>query len=183
MATIGKYGKVEFSKDDIQFIKDNFQSMTNEEIALRLCVKKTILRMTAYSMGLQRMTLEYWPQGAVDYLVNNYKVMGNLEIAEHLNEHFPRNKKWCTHHIDKKIGYLKLQRSKKDLLNITERNRQRGSYGTPNPKKKVKELRTFITFKNNKYELLPGQTKEELFELILQGNIGPINDKENDTTI
>ena len=36
MPTIGKYGKILFSNEDLQFIKDNFQLMTNAQIAEKL---------------------------------------------------------------------------------------------------------------------------------------------------
>ena len=54
MATIGKYGKVLFSEDEIQFLKDNFKLMTNKQIAAALQLKPTIVRMKAYELGLQK---------------------------------------------------------------------------------------------------------------------------------
>ncbi len=58
MATIGKYGKVIFSDEDIQFIKDNFQPMTNDLIADALGLKKKQL----YARKLMNWVCKEWSQ-------------------------------------------------------------------------------------------------------------------------
>ena len=164
MATIGKQGKIQFSEDDLNFIKTNFKTMTNQQIADSLGLKKTRVRMKAYELGLQRMQLEYWPVNAVNYLKLNYKLMGNLEIVRYFSIDFPKAKGWTTRHIDKKLEQLALKRNKQDFYNITERNRQNGSYGTPNPKLKRKLMpkiwlkldpRTIV-------EVKPGQCEKDI---------------------
>lgn len=167
MATIGKYGKVEFSESDIQFINDNFQHMTNQQIADALGLKKTIVRMKAYELGLQRMKLEYWPPEAVEFLKANYQIMGNTEVVKNFNNNFPKQKGWSTHHIDKKLEQLGLKRTKDNLEGIIERNRQLKCFGKPNPKLDKKRVKTIIHFRDKKYVLKPGQTTKELyFEII-----------------
>lgn len=163
-----------FSKKDIKFIRDNFQSMTNQQIADALGLKKTKVRMKAYELGLQRIKLEYWPVEAVDYLISNYKIMGNVEIVEYFNSMFPKSKGWTTSHIDKKLEQLHLKRNKRDWYSIIERNRLQGRYGNPNPKKNGRQLKVIVTFKEKKYLLKPGQSKEELFDLIITNKVEPI---------
>jgi hypothetical protein len=131
MATIGKYGKVVFSEEDIQFIKLNFQKMTNKNIAEALRCKKTIVRMKAYDLGLQRMKLEYWSKEAVDFLISNYQTMGNNEIARELQLRFKKQKGWTKNHILKKLKQMNLKRTFRELGAINERNRLAGSYGKP----------------------------------------------------
>ena len=164
MATITKYGKILFSDNEIQFIKDNFATMTNQQIADRLGLKKTRVRMKAYELGLQRMQLEYWPVDAVDFLKSNYKLMGNLEIVRYFTIHFPKTKGWTTSHIDKKLEQLALKRNKQDFYNITERNRQNGSYGTPNPKLKRKPMPKIWLKLDAKtiVEVKPGQCEKDI---------------------
>lgn len=174
MAQVVKYGKIEFSDQDIEFIKENFQSMTNQQIADALGLKKTTVRTKAYDLGLQRMQMEYWSRSAIDYLVSNYKTMGNVEIVEYFKANFPKEKGWTTKHITKKLSQLGLKRNRQDWYNILERNRQQGSYGKPNPKKKVKLLKAIVTFKEKKYLLSEGQSKEDLFNLILSNQVEPI---------
>lgn len=171
MATKGKYGKIEFSDQDIQFIKDNFQSMTNEAIAASLGLKKTIVRTKAYELGLQRMKLEYWPTEAVELLKANYQTIGDRELCRMFNKQFPKEKGWTTKHIQKKLSQLELYRSKLDWYNIKERNRDNGSFGKRNPNnnpppppppapKKV----FFQLNPKTRIELKPGQTIEQLKE-------------------
>lgn len=133
MATIGKYGKIIFSESDIQFIKDNFQTMTNQSIADVLGLKKTIVRTKAYEMGLKRIKLEYWSQEAIDFLKANYYKIGNKELVRIFTEKFPKEKGWTVSHINKKLTQLNLKRTKLDWFMIKERNRNNGSFGKRNP--------------------------------------------------
>ncbi|WP_264521184.1 hypothetical protein [Flavobacterium sp. N1994] len=174
MAVVGKYGKIDFSDDDIKFIEDNFKIMTNKKIADNLGLKPTRVRIKAYELGLKKIELEFWPVEAIQYLKSNFKSIGNKEIVKYFNSKYPKKKGWTTKHIDKKLSQLKLKRTLQDLYNIRERNRQNGSYGPPNPNKKAKLLKGFVMFKNEKYIIEPGQTKEEIFELIITNKIQPI---------
>lgn len=173
MATIGKYGKILFSNEDIQFIKDNFQHMTNQKIADILGLKQTIVRTKAYELGLQRLKLEFWSEAAVNYLRDNFRTTGNKEIAKHFNTHFPKNKNWCKRHISKKLAQLNLQRTPQDLYIIREHNRQLGSYGKPNPKLKRKPMPKLYYQLNSKtrIELKPGTDINKIKEKYQHYNI------------
>jgi hypothetical protein len=122
MATKGKYGKIMFSEEDIQFIKDNFQSMTNQQIADALGLKKTRVRTKAYELGLKRMELEYWTPKQVKFLKENYKEIGDSELAEIFSAKWYKAKGWTKKHIEKKRRYLKLKRTKLQIKKIHKRN-------------------------------------------------------------
>lgn len=173
MPTIGKYGKILFSNEDLQFIKDNFQLMTNAQIAEKLGLKITLVRMKAYEMGLQRIKLEYWPIEAVEFLKKNFRSQGNKEIAKYFNNTFPKEKGWTTCHIDKKLEQLNLKRNAQDQYIITERNRQNGSYGKPNPKLKRKAMPKLYYQLNSKtrIELKPGTDINKIKEKYQHYNI------------
>jgi hypothetical protein len=163
MATIGKQRKILFSENDIQFIKDNFQSMTNQQIADVLGLKKTIVRMKAYSLGLQRMTLEYWPKEAVEFLKDNYHKIGNREICRIFNTQYPKQKGWTPNHIDKKLEQLNLKRTKLDWYTIKERNRDNGSYGKRNLKNNPAPPKSYFYLNaKTRIEVKPGQSIEKL---------------------
>lgn len=164
MATKGKYGKIIFSEADIKFIKDNFQSMTNDAIAAALDCKKTIVRTKAYELGLQRINLERWTLDQIRYLKANYKLKGNRELVRYFTENWHKDKGWTTRQINKKLSQLQLFRNKQDLFNITERNRQNGSFGTPNPKKKLKPMPKvyFMLDSKTRIEVKPGQEVSDL---------------------
>jgi hypothetical protein len=163
MATIGKYGKVIFSEEEIQFIKDNFQSMTNQQIADALGLKKTVVRTKAYELGLQRNEMEYWPDEAVKFLKENYHKIGDREMARFFNKEFPKNKNWTCRQIQKKMAYLKLKRTKLDWFMIKERNRDNGSFGNRNPKNNPQPPKSYFYLNpKTRIEIKPGQSVEQL---------------------
>jgi hypothetical protein len=59
---------------------------------------------------------------------------------------------------------LGLYRNKQDLFNIAERNRQNGSFGKPNQKKKLKPMPKVYFMLDNKtrIEVKPGQEVSDL---------------------
>lgn len=163
MATIGKYGKVEFSESDLEFIKQNFQSMTNQQIADSLGLKKTTVRTKAYELGLQRMKLEYWPPAAVQFLKDNYHLIGDRELCRIFNEKYPKTKGWTSKHIQKKMEYLGLKRNKLNWFTIKERNRDNGSFGKRNPKNNPMPPKAYFYInEKTRVEIKPGQSVEQL---------------------
>lgn len=165
MATIGKYGKIIFSEQEIQFIKDNFKKMTNEQIANDLGLKKTIVRTKAYELGLQRMELECWPNEAVFYLKANYHKIGDREMCRHFSEAFPKQKGWTSRQIQKKMSQLGLKRNKLHWYCIKERNRTNGSFGKKNFKNNPAPPKVYFHLNpKTRIELKPGQTVEQLKE-------------------
>lgn len=100
--------------------------MTNQEIADALRLKKTVVRMKAYELGLQRMQLEYWTPVMVKYLKDNYKSKGDVEIMNYFKKHYPKSKGWKRNAIHKKRKYLKLHRTEKQLANIIRKNCAKG---------------------------------------------------------
>lgn len=165
MATKDKYGKIIFSESDIQFIKDNFQTMTNQAIADALGLKQTTVRTKAYKMGLQRMKLEYWPDEAVAFLKANYHRIGNCEIVRIFTDRFPKEKGWTVSHIDKKLEQLNLKRTKLDWFMIKERNRDNGSFGKRNPKNNPEPPKVYVQVDpKTRVQLKPGQTPQAVKE-------------------
>lgn len=163
MATIGKYGKVIFSDEEIQFLKTNFQSMTNKQIAKALGLKITLVRMKAYELGLQKTEKEYWTKEAVQFLKENFHKIGNRELSKIFNNKFPKNKNWTPNHIQKKMFYLGLKRTKLDCFVIKERNRDNGSFGTKNIKNNPEPPKSYFYLNpKTRIEVKPGQSIEQL---------------------
>lgn len=123
-----KYGKIELTDLAINFIKDNFDKMTNKELADHLGLNLTRLRNEVYKMSLQRIEMEYWTDEQVQYLKDNYKKNGDVELAEYYEKTWPKNKPWSGKHIEKKRRYLNLKRSMSDIKNIKIRNIEKGRF-------------------------------------------------------
>lgn len=125
-STSGK--KYDWSKKEINFLKRNFYKLSNKQLAKELNLSNTMLRTKCYELGLKRMDLEYWTDEQVKYLIENYKKIGDVEIAEIFDLVYPKNKSWTKKHIEKKRKYLKLKRTIEELVNIRERNKMNGRF-------------------------------------------------------
>lgn len=118
--------KIPWSNDEIQFLKNNFWNMTSYELSAALGKKRTIVRNKYKELGLSKMELEYWHRGAVKFLRNKYKALGDVEIAEVLQSLFPKKKRWTKNHIAKKRKQLKLNSTQKQVEKILIRHHKPG---------------------------------------------------------
>jgi len=134
MPKIGKNSKIIFTPSERQFMIDNFNSMTNKQIADAIGVKLTRLRNELFSLGLKRIELVYWTEEQVSFLINNYKTIGDVELAEIFESTWPKNKTWTKKHIEKKRRYLSLKRTKEEIDSIFERNVLSGRFKECNRK-------------------------------------------------
>ena len=111
-----------------QYIIDNFKSKTNKEIALALGLNLSYIRRKAYSLGLFRIELQLWTEEQVNFLRENYGVIGDTELANIFQEKFKKNKSWNKEQIQKKRKSLKLKRTPEQLKLINKRNFSLGLY-------------------------------------------------------
>lgn len=116
----------QLTESQIEFIRKNFDSMNNPEIARALGLKLQFLRDRLYELGFYRMRLEYWTDEQIQFLKDNFREIGDLELAEIFQEKWPKQKIWSLKHIEKKRNYLNLHRSPQDLANVMQRNVDQG---------------------------------------------------------
>lgn len=116
------YNKITFTPAQRKFLTDNWPNMTNVQLAESLGLKVTRVRMELYAMGLKRMEQEKIPSQAVEYIKEHYRTMGDTEIAQELQQRWPKNKGWSKKHVEKKRRYLKLKRTKAQIQAIHTRN-------------------------------------------------------------
>lgn len=120
--------RVTFIEDHQAFIRDNFDKYTNSELAEIMGFSLQFIRAKCHSMGLYRMTLEYWTEEQIQFLKDNFQQIGDKELAEIFNVKWHKNKSWTFKHIEKKRMYLKLKRSKEELSAIHDRNVEMGRF-------------------------------------------------------
>jgi hypothetical protein len=111
-----------------KFITKNFDQYSNKELATMLGCSIGHVRARCYAMGMLRMTLEYWTEEQINFLIENYQVIGDKELAEIFNNMWSKEKGWTFKHIEKKRLYLKLKRSKEELHQIYLRNLENGRW-------------------------------------------------------
>lgn len=147
------------------FIIENFKSMTNDGIAAAIGLKKTYVRLYAYSLGLQREIKMYWNKDQEQFLLDNYATIGNTELAKMINEQFPSEKIFNKKTIEKKLILLGIKRTTKMLANIRERNRLNGMWGRPNESKSNSFVSSWLVINDKlKVQLKPGQDPNEVKE-------------------
>ena len=120
------YGKIVWSKKHEDFVRKNHPIMTNRQLADKLPYGLTTVRQKCYELGLYRMRLEYWTPEQERFLEQNYRLIGDYELAEIFNRLWNKNKGWTHKHIEKKRKYLGLIRTRKQLDNIYQRNLDAG---------------------------------------------------------
>lgn len=147
------YNKILWTADQENFIKDNFHSMTNQQLADALSIKLTSVRTKCYSMGLKRMDLDYWTPEQVALLKKRWKTRGDSEIAEEFAKLWYKEKGWSKKHIEKKRRYLKLKRTEEMKASIFRRNKRLGRWSECAVKawknRDVNPNGTIVYWKNN----------------------------------
>jgi len=120
--------RFDLSVEQIDFIKANYDSMSNKELSEALSLKIQLLRKKIYKLGFYRYRLEYWTEEQIDYLKENYRNIGDKELAKIFNGLWEKQKAWTLKHIEKKRNYLGLHRTREEIAAIKERNRLNGCW-------------------------------------------------------
>lgn len=126
--------KIVFTPEMHQFLRDNYKTMTNRELAFALGLKLTRTRTELYKLGLKRMEMQYWTPEQVQFLKDNYKEFGDTELAEIFDVKWYKAKGWTKKHIEKKRRYLKLKRTTEEKKAINIRNAKMGRFKICNQK-------------------------------------------------
>lgn len=134
MATIGKYNQIVLSSEEEKFLKDNFRTMTNAQLAKSLGLTLTVTRNYLYQFGLKRFEMEFWTDEQIEFLKANYQKKGDTELAEIFAEKWHKEKGWSKKHIEKKRRYLKLKRTQAEIKAIKNRHIKSGVYVRGNQK-------------------------------------------------
>lgn len=92
-------GKIVLTKDQEDFLRSNWDKMTNRQLAKALGLNLTTTRSRLYALGLKRMEMEYFTEEMEDFLRDNYREIGDVEMAEMFEEIYPKKKPWTEKHI------------------------------------------------------------------------------------
>ena len=120
--------KIIWTEDMLSYLRDNYATNTNWELADHLGIGIVATRMQLYSMGFKRMEMEYWTAEQVRFLRKNYVRIGDVELAEIFEKKWPKNKPWTLKHIEKKRVYLKLYRTPEQIEAVFIRNKRLGRF-------------------------------------------------------
>lgn len=130
----GKQGNNRIVWEDwqLEFLRDNWDKMTNSELSMAVGISHTSVRYKVYMMGFKKMEIIYWTDEQIEALKHLYKTLGDTEIAEIFNRRWKKKGGWSKKHIEKKRLYLKLKRTKEEIAYIKRRNVEKGRYAMAN---------------------------------------------------
>ncbi|HRS66302.1 MAG TPA: HNH endonuclease signature motif containing protein [Spirochaetia bacterium] len=120
--------KIEWTDAMINFLIDNYRTLSNKQLADGLGLKLTSVRMKLYEMGYKRIDMEYWTPEQEQFLKDNFEQIGDVEMSELFEKKWPKIKKWTKTHIGKKRKYLDLFRTTEQIKAINERNIKMGRF-------------------------------------------------------
>lgn len=121
--------KTTFTKEENQYLRENFFQLTNQQLTDALGMTLTVVRNQCRKLGLRRNRVYRWTKAQTDYLRKQYPAMGDVEIAENLNRRWPRSTRpWTKKHVCKKRGLMGFERSADHLACIRKRNAVQGRY-------------------------------------------------------
>lgn len=129
-----------WEKSELKFIRDNYYTMTWNELVkaveeFKPDITMQALRHQCHRMKLAKQVQIRWSKEDIQYLIDNYKTKGNIEIAEELNklkrtfrviDGVKTYRHFTLKHVEKKMNLLGLKRTDEDLSNIIKRNRTIG---------------------------------------------------------
>lgn len=120
-----------FTINQLAFIQENFDSKTSkrlfEDLVSELDYNKgyTSYRTELYRIGYHKIIMVRWSKAETTFLKENYKTIGNVEIAKALSKN---NRVFTKRQVQKKLQLLKITRTDEELENILERNKANGVY-------------------------------------------------------
>lgn len=120
--------RIVWEKWQINYLKKNFNTMTAQQLADGIGLKRTLVRMKYSELGLKKMELEYWIPEQVTYLRKYYRRFGDSDLADRFNEKWHKDKGWSKKHIEKKRRYLGLKRTEVEKQFIKQRNVASGRF-------------------------------------------------------
>lgn len=124
-----------FTRDELQFMQHNYKKLTNDDLLKHINnnrpannhMSMTTFRALKKKNNFTRYGPAGWTPDKVNYLLNHYAQMGNVEIGQKLG--------FSKKQIEKKIKLLKLKRTPEMLQNIFNRNKASGRLAIANTKR------------------------------------------------
>lgn len=125
---------------EIKWIRKNLNRFTNIQLLKHVNAQRdeaeqlkiTTFRGLLYKKGIKRNKVLRWTEEETKYLLENYKTMGNIELANNLKK---RNRTFKKKNIEKKMILLGIKRTQEELDFIRNAHKSRGVYHRANLKK------------------------------------------------
>jgi len=117
--------------DEIYFIKQNYDKLNYQQILDHINshrnssnqINYSLLRHRFKDLGLSRYSVQHWSKAQINFLIKNFRTIGNKELAMILSsDKFRGNKIFTRRQIDRKMTLLNLKRTPEEYTAIVRRN-------------------------------------------------------------
>lgn len=119
---------INWTAKKLNFLQDNFDKMTTEQLCNKMKLTSTVIRKKMKELGLRKCFHAFWQPEWNQYLITNFQLIGDTEMAEIFQEKFPKPHPWTYKHIGKRRSYLNLKRTKTEIDAIQIRNWEMGRF-------------------------------------------------------
>ena len=108
-----------FTPEEQQYLRDNINTLTNRQLAKGLGRNLTTTRNEIYRLGLKRYACMRgsWSEAETNYLIENYRTMGNVAMARKL--------KRSKFSVNKRMQTLKLVRTPEESKALINAGKQK----------------------------------------------------------
>lgn len=127
--------KTQFFPDEIMYLKKYFRKYPFRHIAEHINsrrkkrISESVLRKKAYEFNLQKKKREtVWSEFETNYLRENFRAKGNIEIAAFLNLFENRSRNFNRDNVDQKLRKMKLKRTADETQVILARYVKNGVF-------------------------------------------------------
>lgn len=93
--------KIDWSEEMILFIHESFGKLTARQMAEHLKISIAAVREKYRELGYSAMIMEYWTEEQVLFLKENFRTIGDVELAMIYQKKWPKKKLWTKKHIEK----------------------------------------------------------------------------------
>ncbi|WP_313091882.1 hypothetical protein [Chryseobacterium flavum] len=137
---------MKFTRIQLIEIKKKRRILTNKQLYDHLTVNfklntgYTSFRTALYNLGLKKCSILRWTESEKKFLLENYRILGNIEIAKNLSK---PGRIFTKKNIEKKIKLLKIKRTPEELLYIKDKNKAKGIYKEASARIKEKGIRYY----------------------------------------
>lgn len=127
--------KISYTEQEVAFMKLYYGKIPNTDILRQLnTMRNEPLKMSSlrhklrYLKLIKGVRLIHWNDAQIQYLLDNYKIKGNIQLAKELNKMKLTKRKFVKKHIEKKMVLMDLRRTEAELLAIKEGHKAAGHY-------------------------------------------------------
>ncbi len=111
------------------FIKDNYFQLSYQKLRRQLAIKHRLIINTSTLVGKCRQLglkkeerKKFWSSRETNFLLENYKNRGNLEIAGQLNKNPDKTRTFNAKNLWKKMTLLRIKRTTEEIAAIHKKN-------------------------------------------------------------